>query len=458
MTPPASEPMAAQESPPVRQFTFVRGLDLALDGAPDQVISDGPPVASVALLGRDYPGLRPDFAVEEGARVELGQPLFADRKRPEIVFAAPGAGVVRRIERGPRRSLAAVVIELEGEAEATFAAHDPERLAALGREEVAATLLASGLWTAFRTRPFGRIPDPGSEPASIFVTAIDSNPLAADPRVVIAEARDDFGYGLDVLARLTGGPVFLCQGPGAALPPRSSGRVEAVAFDGPHPAGLAGTHIHYLDPVGRGERTVWHVGYQDVIAIGRLLVAGRLATERVVALAGPAARRPRLLRTRPGAAIADLIEGEAAEDGRVLSGSVLTGHAAAGPEAFLGRYHTQVTLLGRPAERVPSRLSPAALLSAWLARRRAGRPAPVPVGGGTTMVPVEAFERVMPLDLLPLPLLRALLVGDTETARRLGCLELDSEDLALCSYVCPGRNDYGALLRAGLDELWKQER
>ncbi|MDH3595444.1 MAG: NADH:ubiquinone reductase (Na(+)-transporting) subunit A [Rhodospirillales bacterium] len=421
------------------RFKIRKGLDIAIPGAPEQAVAEGPRVDSVALLGADTQGVRPDLLVGEGDRVTLGQTLFTDRKRPEVRFAAPAGGTVAAINRGKRRALTSIVIQRDREEEQETTSAEPrDRLAALGRDAVAERLLASGLWTAFRTRPYGKVPDSDGVPHSIFVTAMDSNPLAARAEVVIAAYADDFADGLAVLAQLTPGPVFLCIDAGAEIPLGDSDKVKVARFAGPHPAGLAGTHIHFLDPVGAG-KTVWHLGYQDVIAIGRLFTTGRLWVERIVALAGPMVRRPRLIRTRLGANLDDLVAGELREGPcRVVSGSLLSGRRAAGPEAYLGRYDTQVSVLAEAG------------------RGEAPRPSTALNGAPTAMVPLGGFERVVPLDILPTQLLRALLVGDIDMARALGCLELDEEDLALCSYLCPSKIDYGPLLRACLAEIEKE--
>lgn len=425
----------------MRRVRIRRGLDLRLDGEPEQRLHEGPVVRSVGVVAADYPGLRPRVLVAEGQRVRLGEPLVVDRRRPELRLAAPGCGVVRTIERGERRALVSVAIELDGRDELRFEvpSGDP------AREHLVALLLDSGLWTALRTRPFGRTPDPGTAPAALFVTALESDPLAPRADVVIAAAAQEFARGLDAVARLADGPVFACTAPGVELPGGDSARVEVVEFDGPHPAGLPGTHIHRLHPAG-ASRCVWHVGYQDVIAIGALLATGRLRTERVVALAGPLALRPRLVRTRLGASTDDLVHGELrAEGGRVISGSVLSGRRAAGATAYLGRFHRQVCAL--PEATTPGPLWPGPRRRTWTTALH-GRRGP--------LVPLDRFERVLPLDVLPAPLFRALLTGDLDTAAALGALELDEEDLALCTVVCPSRIDYGPLLREALRGLEKR--
>lgn len=407
---------------------ITRGLDVPVEGAPVQTVENAPPVGAVALLGRDVRGARPRLRVEPGQTVRLGQVLFEDRDRPEIVFTSPGAGVVRAVHRGERRALASVVVALEGDAEETFPSFPRAALAGLARDEVVRALLASGLFPALRARPYGTVPDPASVPRSLFVTATASDPLAARPDVVIASDPQAFADGLAVLSRLTPGPVFLCRAPDAVVPEGDPARVRVATFAGPHPSGLVGTHVHRLDPVRAGG-SVWHVGYQDAIAIGALFTTGRLRPDRVVALGGPGVARPRLLRTRLGASLDDLVRGQLADGPhRVVSGSALSGDVAVGERAFLGRHHTQVTVLAPEPEE----------------RHRPDRP---------VMLPLPVYARVVPLDLLVVPLLRALLVGDFERAEALGALELEEEDLALCSYVCPGRITYGPLLRTALDAL-----
>jgi Na+-transporting NADH:ubiquinone oxidoreductase subunit A len=439
-----------------------QGLDIPIDGAPEQAVSGCPEVSSVALLGSDYLGLSPSLRVQEGDRVKLGQPLFANRKHPDVVFTAPGSGVVREINRGRRRALLSVVLRLEGDEQETFSCFPERALATLRRDQVRETLLASGLWTALRVRPYGKVPDPETTPRSIFVTALDSNPLAARPEVVIEEHRSDFARGLTLLSRLTDGPVFLCKAPYVDLPQGDSERISTVEFSGPHPSGLPGTHIHLLDPVGaRG--SVWHLGYQDVIAMGKLFTSGRLWVERIVALGGPLVKRPRLIRARLGASLDDLTRGEFLEgEARVISGSVLSGRRARRAENHLGRYHNQVSVIteartdGETGSKRGRAFSTHGLFVSGQPRKRKFALTTALRGRQTAMVPFGGFERVLPLDILPTQLLRALLVGDTDMARALGCLELDEEDLALCSFVCPSKLNYGPLLRSALAQIEKE--
>lgn len=406
-----------------------RGLDIGLSGKPRQALREAGKVGSVAISGHDFPGVRPLFRVEAGARLLKGQTVFVDQKRPRIAFVAPGAGTVAAINRGHRRSLDSVVIRLDGTADAVSFPVLPETA---GREALRGLLLDSGSWPAFLARPFGRIPDPDAVADAIFVTATDTNPLAPDPKLALEEWGSHFHAGLEVLAALTDGPVFVCHGEGVAV--RGGGRIRPVAVSGPHPAGLAGTHIHHLMPVGGG-RSVWQIGYQDVAAIGHLRSTGRLLSHRIVAIAGSGLRDPALVRVEMGASLDDLLAAEL--DGgnvRVLSGPVLSGREA----AYLGRYHNQVTVLAEP----PAPKGTLARLRGILK----GAP-------GGAIIPSERFESVLPLRLLPVPLLRALSVGDLDTARDLGCLELVEEDMALLSHVCSTGANYGEMLREVLDRL-----
>ena len=447
------------------RISIKKGLTLPIAGEPDQTIDDGPEVRSVAVLGPDYVGLKPIMLVAEGDRVKTGQKLFEDKKNPGVFVTAPGAGTVKAIHRGARRVLQSVVIELDGDEAETFETHPADQLLTLERDEVQAQLIESGLWTALRTRPYSKVPAPGSAPAAIFVNAIDTNPLAPDPLRVIAEHGEAFANGLVVLSRLTDGELFLCTAPGATISVPALPQLRRAEFDGPHPAGLVGTHIHFLKPVG-ATRTVWHIEPQDVIAVGKLFTEGRLMTERVISLAGPVVRRPRLIRTRLGAHIGDLLAGELEEvKARAISGSVLSGRRAVGWSDYLGRYHTQVSVIAESVKReLFGWFNPAgekfSVLNVMLSALQRGRKRfafnTAMNGSPRAMVPIGNYERVMPLDILPTQLLRAILVHDTDQAQALGALELAEEDLALCSFVCVGKYDYGPILRATLETIERE--
>ena len=436
-----------------------QGLDLPIAGSPEQSIAQGRAVRSVGVVGFDYVGMKPTMAVAVGDRVKKGQLLFSDKKTPGIRYTASAGGTVAAINRGEKRVLQSVVIDIDGpESEEAFAVYKLEELASLSADQVEAQLNESGLWTALRTRPFSKVPALGSRPASIFVTAIDTHPLAANPEVVIKEHAEAFEQGINILGKLSGGKIFLCKAPGANIP---AGIANSEEFAGPHPAGLPSTHIHFLDPVS-ASKTVWQVGYQDVIAVGKLFTTGKLFTDRVIALAGPQVDKPRLLRTRLGASTDELSAGELkAGINRIISGSVFGGRTANGAFAYLGRYHNQVSVLEEGDERLflgwvnptVDRFSIMRVMTSGLSKSRLFNFSTTTNGGERAMVPVGNYEKVMPLDILATQLLRAIIVGDTETAQKLGALELEEEDLALCTFVCAGKYEYGPLLRDNLTRI-----
>jgi Na+-transporting NADH:ubiquinone oxidoreductase subunit A len=450
-----------------RTIRIRRGLDVPVAGEPEQVVYPGPKLKHVALCGVDYIGLRPRVLVEVGSAVGLGQPLLEDKRDPGVCYGAPGRGTVVAINRGARRVLESIVVRLEdsGGQDLTFEALTPRQIENLGRDRVAERLLRSGLWTAFRTRPFSRVPPSDSAPRAIFVTAIDTRPLAPAPAVVVARDVEAFATGLQLLTKLTQGTVWLCTAPDWEIKLPDIERVQHATFSGPHPAGLPGTHMHFLDPVGPG-RTAWHIGFQDVTAFGRLFRKGSIDTERVVALCGVCVNQPRLITTRLGASLEQLLREGVCETAacRVISGSVLGGRAATGTLAFLGRYHDQVSVFREGGEIYPfgwMGLYPRRFTAAHTFAKRTGFRrrylfSTTQNGRFAGMVPMPVFERVMPLDILPSPLLRALLVKDTERAQALGCLELDEEDLALCSFVCPSKKDYGVTLRINLEQIERE--
>ncbi|MCO7246846.1 Na(+)-translocating NADH-quinone reductase subunit A [Halomonas sp. Mc5H-6] len=443
-----------------------KGLDLPITGAPEQRIEDARPVRHVAILGTDYVGMKPTMEVQEGDKVKLGQLLFTDKKIDGVRFTAPASGEVVAINRGEKRRLLSVVIKVDEQEEAvSFASHERASLGQLDRQVVVDQLVESGLWTALRTRPFSRTPAIDSTPTDIFVTAVDTHPLSADPALIINENTQAFEDGLKVLTRLTEGNVFLCKGANASVPGDDVEGVTTESFAGPHPAGLVGTHIHYLSPVALHKK-VWHIGYQDVIAFGKLFAEGKLDVNRVIAIGGPRAENPRLVRTRVGASIEELLAGDVIqpEDTRIISGSVFSGFAAEGKLTYLGRFDNQISLLEEGNKRsFMGWLSPGAnrhsVLGIYLSKIKGlSNYAPTTSTNGSerAMVPIGVYETVMPLDIMPTQLLRSLIVGDIEVAMQLGCLELDEEDLALCTYVCPGKYEYGPILRDNLTMIEKE--
>ncbi len=403
------------------QLEIHDGLNLALGPTPVDVIDVQP--AAVALLGADYPTVRTQPAVAVGDTVRRGDVLFTDRTNPALRFTAPAAGRVRAVEMGPRRRLESVVIDVDaGHPNPTVLRGTPG-----SAEEIREALQTAGLWAALRARPYDRIPGPDETANALCVVALDTNPLAPDPAPLVQARAEEFREGISRLSLLVQ-TCYVCMASDADLSCPESATIVPVRVSGPHPAGLPGTLIYGIaSQQGRRapQSPVWYVGYQDVIAIGALFLTGRLSADRTVTVAGPGLPQGRVVRTLMGASL-DGLTGALPDGARVISGSVLSGRESGRAPAFLGRYHQQVSVLE-------------------------AAPAEVPDSSG--MLSLELFERVWPLDVPVLPLLKAILVEDTETVAALGATCLAPEDLALCAYLCPARLDYGAALERTLDLL-----
>jgi Na+-transporting NADH:ubiquinone oxidoreductase subunit A len=300
---------------------------------------------------------------------------------------------------------------------------------------------------------------------SILVLGLETTPLAVDPAIAMAGRKEQFALGLQALTQLTEGTVFVCKGDQAEIPGAGIDGVQVETFSGPHPAGLVGTHIHFLDPVGP-TKTVWYIGYQDVCGIGSFLQTGTLDLRRVISLGGPVVKQPRLLETRLGASVDELIAGQYDDSVKIrpVSGSVLCGRTAFSPHNYLGRYHTQISLLEEGDEReflgwqkpgFEKYSTTRVFASAGMPNKKFAFTTSTH-GSERAMVPLGTYEKVVPLDILPTQLLRCLIYRDTDEAQQLGVLELEEEDVALCTFVCPGKYEYGSLLRASLATIERE--
>ncbi len=445
-----------------------KGLDLPLQGAPKPTFSLATPVRKVGVLGHEILSVAPSMQVEVGDTVSCGQVLFYDKNNEGIAITAPAGGNILAINRGERRKLESIEIAIaENEEFISFPSYSENEIASLSRETIVKQLVDSGQWVAFRTRPFSKIPAITSTPHSIFVTAINSSPLAENPNIIINKYKAQFDIGLQILKPLTDGKIFVCCDKNVDFNIATDKQIAMQTFSGKHPRGLVGTHIHHLDPI-TDTKVVWHLNYQDVIAIGALFTEGKLFVKRFVGLGGDNLKNPRIVETRQGAFLPELLQNEYineidSEDMRVISGSVLDGHTAKAHFAYLGRYHNQVSLIKEGREKVflgwilPNSTyhSVKNLFLTQLFKKNL-KFTTNEMGSKRAMVPVGSYEKVFPFDTQVVFLLRALLTGNTDDAIALGCLELDEEDLALCSYVCPGKEEYGEILRKNLTIIEKE--
>lgn len=437
-----------------------KGLDLPIEGAPQQKIYPGPNVSKVALIGDDVAGMKPSMVVQVGDKVKTGDLLFTDKKTEGVRYTSPATGEIIAINRGAKRAFESVVLRVEEDAFTSFDSYKGSEASSYDKEAAKSLLLESGMWPSIRRRPFSKVANPSETPSSIFVTAIDTHPLSANPVLVIKENEQKFKRGLELIGKLSD-TVHLCTAEDFDLEITSA---KKTVFSGPHPAGLVGTHIHFLDPVGE-KKHVWHIGYQDVIAIGGLLESGQLFTDRYISVAGPIAKKPRIIKTRVGACLTELMQNEVFEDKkpRIVSGSVFGGRKAQDTLCYLGRFHNQVSLLEENNDREflgwhspgPNRFS---IKPIYISRFIKDKFAFTTNGNGSlrSIVPIGSYEAVMPLDILPTFLLKSLMSGNTDKAVQLGALELDEEDLSLCTFVDPCKNEFASKLRESLITIEKE--
>ena len=441
-----------------------KGLDIPIYGTPAEDIVDSKKSRSVAVLGNDYVGMKPTMLVEEGDSVSLGQPLFEDKKNPGVLITSPAGGKIEAINRGDRRALQSIVIEVEAEEKAEeFKSFTAEELVSATSESVRHQLITSGMWAAFRTRPYSKIPSVDSSPSNVFISVLDTEPLSPDPEKIVNFRLEDFNFGISVLKQLIDCPIHISVSENSSLEIIEDEQVKKHRFSGPHPAGLVGTHMHYISPASL-TNVNWTIGYQDLMAIGSLFKTGYVSTERVIALSGPQVKEPRYIKTRLGACTDELTAGELTQrENRIISGSVISGREAIGSYAYLGRYHNQISVIAEPNSKDrefmnwltpgPRKFSKIPLFLSSLFPKKIFKFKALMNGSDRPIVPIGVYEEVLPLNMLPAMLLRNVVLMDTEKIQDLGGLELDEEDLSLCSYVCPGKYDFGSLLRAGLNKI-----
>ncbi len=445
----------------MKHFDIEKGLDIPISGSASNQIIDLDDISHVAITGKDYIGLKPTMEVKVGDTVTCGQLLFTDKKTPGVKYTAPGSGKIVAINRGAKRAFESLVIELGGNETVTFVTNPDQSPDTYKAEEIRETLVESGLWTAFRTRPYGKIPAIDTSPVALFITAMESEPLAPEAEIIIKDAANDYVSGLQLLTTLVDCPVHHCGKKDQDVIDPAVDGIEYHTFSGPHPAGLASTHIHFIDPVHEG-KTAWQIGYQDVIHIGEMFRTGNLPTKKIIALAGAGVSEPTLIRTRVGADINELCNGRLIDEPlRIISGSVLSGRKVEDDICYLGRYHNQVSVIPDNTGRAlfnwampgSKMFSVKPVFTSTLAKKLRLPFSTALWGGKRAIYPLGTYEDVMPLDIIPVYLLKALAVCDTEKSKDLGCMELIEEDLALCAFSCPGKNEFGPMLRDVLTEI-----
>ncbi|HQM04375.1 MAG TPA: Na(+)-translocating NADH-quinone reductase subunit A [Tenuifilaceae bacterium] len=441
-----------------------RGLNIPMEGRAENVLVRKNMSETYGVKPLDFPGLLPKLEVQEGDVVRAGTPLFYDKYRPEVKFSSPVSGEVVEIRRGERRQILEVVVKANGSVEyQVFGAAQP---AALTRNQVVEKLLVSGVWPYIRQRPFGIVANPNDTPKAIFISCFDTAPLAPDMDFSIQGEDENFQAGIDALSKLTPGKIHLglnADYPAASAFAKANG-VEHHYFRGPHPAGNVGVHIHHIDPIGKGD-VVWVVNPLDVVIIGRLFLKGIYDASRVIALAGSEVTSPRYYRVISGAQIDSITSGNLNSniELRHISGNVLTGTKVE-PFGYLGFYDNMVTVIpeGNHYEFF-GWMSPGfnkfSASRTFLSRLTPWRKFKFDTnlhGGKRAYVITGQYEKVMPMDILPVHLIKAILANDIERMEQLGIYEVVEEDMALCEYVCTSKTDVQQILRKGIESLIKE--
>jgi Na+-transporting NADH:ubiquinone oxidoreductase subunit A len=440
-----------------------KGLDIRIKGAAERTYAGEVQSAHYGVKPTDFPGLTPKLNVREGDEVLAGSPLFHDKIRPEILFTSPVSGKVVSITRGDRRRLLEVVVEKSGDDFVDFGRVDP---AGLTKEKVIETLLISGLWPAIRQRPYHIVARPSDVPKAIFISGFDTSPLAPDYNFIMDNcSATNFQSGINALRKLTGGTINLIlngRGDSSELLKRVSD-VEVSHFSGPHPAGNVGVHIHHLNPVNKGE-IVWFVNLQDVPAIGRLFEEGVYRHDRMVALTGSEIVHSGYYKVRSGASISPLVRDNIKPGNlRYISGNILTGTKIEST-GYLGYYDSQVTVIpeGDYFEFfgwIKPGINKFSFSKTFLSRLIPHKSYSLDTnlhGGERAFVMTGQYEKVVPMDIYPMQLLKAILAEDIDMMENLGIYEIAEEDFALCEYICPSKIEIQSIVRKGLDLMIRE--
>ncbi len=440
-----------------------KGLDIRLKGKPALQLETLKDSGLYAIKPPDFPGLTPKLAVKVDDKVKAGSVLFFDKKLPELKFTSPVSGKVLAINRGERRRIMEVVVESDGKRESlSFKKGDPK---SLSREEIKENLLCSGLWPFIKQRPFNIIARPEETPKAIFLSAFDSAPLAPDNEFILKDQKAALQTGINALSMLTDGKVHVGIRKGTAQESvfTTINGIEINEFEGPHPAGTVGVQIHHISPINKAE-LVWVIQPQDILAIGRLFEKGTLDVERIVSFAGSEVKEPKYYKTILGASVRNMVDGNVNDGGlRFISGNVLTGEKIS-REGFIGYYDNQVTVIpegdnhemfGWIMPRL-KKFSTSMSYFSWMMPKKEFVSNTNLNGGQRAFVVSGQYEKVLPMDIYPVELLKAVIIGDIDKMENLGIYEVAEEDLALCEFVCTSKIEVQSILREGFDMMIKE--
>lgn len=449
------------------EIRLKKGYNIPLAGAAKKELETAVAPSKVALLPFEFRGIKPKLSVKEGDTVQVGSPLFTDKQNPDIRFVSPVSGKVSAINRGERRKLMEIVVENDQKSDALKIGNwSKDSLGTLGVLEIKQALLKGGLWPHIMQRPFSIIANPEEMPRDIFISGFDTGPLASKIGFLLKDRLEDFQLGIDMLSKLTDGKIFLSIPKTDSFFSKIKG-VEINVFSGPHPAGNVGVQMHHVKPLKRGEM-VWQINAVAVALIGRFFSTGEFPVERIVALAGSSVKEPKYISTTAAAPLAHLIPESKLDEGevRIVSGNVLTGRKS-NLNSYLGFYDTLITVLpeGTKKRKLLGYFLPGfktesysrTFFSSLVPGKKEYALDTLLKGGPRAFVmSASDYEKVVPMDILPVQLAKSVLAEDIEDMEGLGILELDEEDVALCSYMCLSKTDFGKILRDGLDLIQKE--
>ncbi len=446
-----------------KHFKLKRGLDIRLKGVAEATIEATTTPKTVALKPSDFAGLTPKLSVKADAQIKAGDALFFDKYNPEILFTSPVSGTVKAINRGERRRILEVVVEADGKNDfLPFNQADPLKLS---RQEICEQLLQSGIWPFIKQRPYGTLAKPTDTPKHIFISGFDSNPLAPDYEFMYKDEKSALQTGINALSKLTEGTVFL-----GLSPKQSTGifaslkNVTTNTFEGPHPTGNVGIQIHQVSPINKGD-IIWTVSPQAVVYIGRLFETGKLDLNKIVAVTGSEVISPKYYSTIHGADVSSLLNGKTKKetDERYISGNVLTGTKIDNDD-FLGFFDQQITVIpegneyefiGWATPGVNKFSAGKTFFSSLFPKKEYVMNANMH-GGERAFVLSGQYEDLLPMDILPVFLLKAILANDIDKMEQLGIYEVIEEDFALCEYACTSKIKVQDILRDGINSMIKE--
>lgn len=440
-----------------------KGLNIKIKGKAELILETTPAADVYALKPTDFRGLTPKLCVKQGQEVKAGEPLFFDKYNPDVFYVSPVGGTVLDIVRGERRKILEVLVQADDTQGAVdFGKADPQHLTG---EKVREMMLRSGMWPFIKRRPYGVTAYQNETPKNIFISGFDTAPLAPDCEFILNGQEKEFQTGINALAKLTSGKVYLGLSVNSANNVyKNIKNVEINYFDGPHPAGNVGIQIHHIAPVNKGE-VIWTVNPLDVVFIGRLFETGQVDFSRIVALTGSEVEKPRYYRTILGARVDSILNGKlkTGKKQRIISGNPLTG-TKIGIANYLGFYDSQITVipegddyefLGWAMPGFNDYSASRTFLSSLFPKKEYELTANMH-GGERAFIVTGQYEKFLPMDIYPVHLIKSIIANDLDKMEQLGIYEVIEEDMALCEFACTSKIKVQEILRKGINTMIKE--